>query len=245
VVVRVTDNGTGMTEAVRQKVFEPFFTTKAVGKGSGLGLSQVLGFAQQSGGGVWIKSKPGDGTAVFICLPRSEQHAVRENPETTSPAASERSGASILLIDDDNGVREVTATMLRDLGYQVHEAGSGGAALDLLEREPAIDLLLVDFAMPGMSGADVARRAQSLRPALPAVFITGYADHRALGGISESHIIGKPFQPHELAQKVRAALVGLEPAPQPDSGTRSGSAWHINELRARIDRLKSRRSGRK
>jgi signal transduction histidine kinase/DNA-binding NarL/FixJ family response regulator len=244
VVVRVTDNGAGMTDEVRQKVFEPFFTTKEVGKGSGLGLSQVLGFAQQSGGGVGITSRPSEGTAVFIYLPRTEQRAAREQPVTVSPAASELIGASILLIDDDNGVREVTATMLRDLGYQVYEAGSGGAALDLLEREPAIDLLLVDFAMPGMSGADVARRAQSLRPALPAVFITGYADHRALGEVSESHIIGKPFQPHELAQKVRAALVGSELAAQPAAGPQGGVARQMSELRARIDRLKSRRRGR-
>ena len=244
VVVRVTDNGTGMTEEVRQKVFEPFFTTKEVGRGSGLGLSQVLGFAQQSGGGVCINSAPGKGTAVFIYLPRAEQRAARVQPVPASPPVVERSGASILLIDDDNGVREVTATMLRDLGYQVHEAGSGGAALDLLEREPGIDLLLVDFAMPGMSGADVARRAHSLRPALPAVFITGYADHRALAGVSDSHIIGKPFQPHELAHKVRAALVGSEPAPQPAGGTQGGAARQMSELRARIDRLKSKRSGR-
>jgi len=126
----------------------------------------------------------------------------------------------------------------------VHEAGSGGAALDLLEREPGIDLLLVDFAMPGMSGADVARRAKSLRPALPAVFITGYADHRALAGVGDSHIIGKPFQPHELAHKVRAALVGSQPAPQPAGGPHGGAARQMSELRARIDRLKSRRSGR-
>jgi CheY-like chemotaxis protein len=233
-----------MTEEVRQKVFEPFFTTKEIGKGSGLGLSQVLGFAQQSGGGVCITSKPGEGTAVFIYLPRTEQRAVREQPVVSSPAEDERSGASILLIDDDNGVREVTATMLRDLGYQVHEAGSGGAALDLLEREPAIDLLLVDFAMPGMSGADVARRAQSLRPALPAVFITGYADHRALGEVRESHIIGKPFQPHELAQKVRAALADSELTASPAGGTRGGKAGRMAELRVRIDWLKSRRRGR-
>jgi CheY-like chemotaxis protein len=244
VVVRVTDNGSGMTEEVRQKVFEPFFTTKEVGKGSGLGLSQVLGFAQQSGGGVCVTSKPGEGTTVFIYLPRTEQRIARKQPVAATPAASEPVGANILLIDDDNAVREVTATMLRDLGYQVHEAGSGGAALDLLEREPAIDLLLVDFAMPGMSGADVARHAQSLRPALPTVFITGYADHRALGGVSESHIVGKPFQPHELAQKVRAALAGSEPPPQPAGGTPGGLATQMNELRARIDRLKSGRSRR-
>jgi len=206
VAVRVTDNGTGMPEAVRQKVFEPFFTTKEVGKGSGLGLSQVLGFAQQSGGGVYIESRVGEGTAVFVYLPRTEQRPVSDLAMAASEMTNDCNGASILLIDDDNGVREVTATMLRDLGYQVHEAGSGGAALDLLQREPRIDLLLIDFAMPGMSGADVVRRVHTTRPFLPAVFITGYADHTALGGVGENHIIGKPFQLDELAHKVRAAL---------------------------------------
>jgi CheY-like chemotaxis protein len=222
-----------MTEDVRQKVFEPFFTTKEIGKGSGLGLSQVLGFAQQSGGGVYIASELAKGTSVCIYLPRSVQSSVRERAFSVLPDVGERSGASILLIDDDHGVREVTATMLRDLGYQVHEAGSGGAALELLQREPAIDLLLVDFAMPGMSGADVARRAHSLRPSLPAVFITGYADHSALGEISESRIIGKPFQPEELARKVRSALAGSgRLAQRTDAGS---------ELHERIDWLKFKR----
>jgi signal transduction histidine kinase len=206
VVVQVTDNGSGMSEEVRLKVFEPFFTTKDVGKGSGLGLSQVLGFAQQSGGGVSIESRLGRGTAVKIYLPRTNRRPTTAAQLTRAAQADSSNGASILLIDDDNGVREVTATLLRDLGYQVHEAGSGGAALDLLQRVPDIDLLLVDFAMPGMSGADVVRRVRSLRPFLPAVFITGYADHSALGEVSESHVIGKPFQPDELADKVRAAL---------------------------------------
>ncbi|MEJ0020592.1 MAG: response regulator [Acetobacteraceae bacterium] len=206
VVVRVTDNGTGMPEEVRQKVFEPFFTTKDVGRGSGLGLSQVLGFAQQSGGGIRIESQPGEGTAVFVYLPRTDRLPAAEPAGAPCAAADVRGVASILLIDDDNDVREVTATILRDLGYKVHEAGSGGAALDLLEREARIDLLLVDFAMPGMSGADVARRVHRTRPSLPTVFITGYADHSALGAVGEGRIIGKPFRPDELAHKVRAAL---------------------------------------
>jgi signal transduction histidine kinase/CheY-like chemotaxis protein len=212
VVVRVTDNGAGMTDEVRQKVFEPFFTTKEVGKGSGLGLSQVLGFAQQSGGGVYIDSKPGEGTAVFIYLPRTDRHPPEERPAVAADRADAHSGAAILLIDDDSAVREVTATMLRELGYHVFEAGSGGVALDLIEHEPGIDLLLVDFAMPGMSGADVARRIHAVRPFLPAVFITGYADHSALGGVGESNIIGKPFGLEELAHKVRAALVAATPS---------------------------------
>jgi CheY-like chemotaxis protein len=205
VVVVVSDNGEGMTEDIRQKAFEPFFTTKEVGKGSGLGLSQVLGFAKQSGGGVQIDSRPGEGTAVRIYLPRTHLRNAAPVPpvsfDATVPA-----NATVLVVDDDTDVREVTAEMLRELGYRVHEAGSGGAALDVLAHEPRIDLMLVDFAMPGMSGADVARRAQRTNPHMPTLFITGFADRAALAGVNESHIIGKPFRRHELAHKVRVAL---------------------------------------
>ena len=208
VAVAVSDDGSGMSEDVRQKVFEPFFTTKEVGKGSGLGLSQVLGFAKQSGGGVRISSTPSQGTTVCIYVPRTQLQPSVEDPALAAAADEAANGANILLVDDDNGVREVTAEMLRSLGYEVLEAGSGGAALDLLQREPHIDLMLIDFAMPGMTGADVARSVHSTKPQLPTLFITGYADHRALRGVSESHIIGKPFHQDELAHKVRAALAG-------------------------------------
>ncbi len=207
VSVCVSDNGAGMADAVRRKVFEPFFTTKEVGKGSGLGLSQVLGFAKQSGGGVRIRSVPGKGTSVFVYLPRTRLKPATEKDLGADTVAVHSGGAaSILLVDDDSGVREVTAEMLRGFGYEVLEAGSGGAALDLLQREPKIDLMLIDFAMPGMSGADVARSVHTTKPALPTLYITGYADHRALRGVSEAHIIGKPFTSDELAHKVRAAL---------------------------------------
>jgi signal transduction histidine kinase/ActR/RegA family two-component response regulator len=209
VAICVTDTGAGMSNEVRTKAFEPFFTTKEIGKGSGLGLSQVLGFAKQSGGGVRIESRIGEGTSVHIYLPRADAKPTRKEPIplATRPIAG-RGGALILLVDDDNAVREVTAAMLRELGYAIIEAGSGGAALDLLEREPNIDLVLVDFAMPGMSGAEVARQTRARRPGLPILFVTGFADRSALAGVGEAHIIGKPFVVDELADKVRAALAG-------------------------------------
>jgi signal transduction histidine kinase/ActR/RegA family two-component response regulator len=207
VAVSVSDTGTGMTDEIRAKVFEPFFTTKEVGKGSGLGLSQVLGFAKQSGGGVCIESRPGAGTCVHIYLPRAE--AKLANP-ASAPAregvAQALHGLTILLIDDDNAVREVTRAMLHDLGYRVLEAGSGGAALDLIERERKIDLMIADFAMPGMNGAELARLAQAKRPTLPVLFVTGFADRTALAGVSEAQIVSKPFVDDELAHKVRLAL---------------------------------------
>jgi signal transduction histidine kinase/ActR/RegA family two-component response regulator len=208
VAVRVTDSGTGMSDEIRAKVFEPFFTTKEVGKGSGLGLSQVLGFAKQSGGGVRIESLLGAGTSVDIYLPRTE--AAKRTRRASEPArigAVAAAGEStILLIDDDNAVREVTRAMLLELGYRVLEAGSGGAALDLIDREPSIDLIIVDFAVPGMNGTDVARQARAKRPALPVLFVTGFADRSAMAGIAEAHIVSKPFIDDELAHKVRLAL---------------------------------------
>ena len=208
VAICVADTGTGMTEDVRAKVFEPFFTTKEIGKGSGLGLSQVLGFAKQSGGGVRIESRVGEGTSIHIYLPRTKAKAEERSPSAPAIAAhKDAPDARILLVDDDHAVREVTSTTLRDLGYSVVEAGSGGAALDILAREPTIDLLIIDFAMPGMSGAEVARQARAKRPTLPILFITGFADRAALAGVSETHIVGKPFVNDELATKLRTVLV--------------------------------------
>ena len=207
VIVSVSDTGTGMTDEVRAKVFEPFFTTKEVGKGSGLGLSQVLGFAKQSGGGVEIESALGRGTTVHIYLPRAEAAAVRAGLSAGRFAVEEAlSNLTILLVDDDNAVREVTRAMLEQLGYKVVEAGSGGAALDLVEQGRRIDLLIADFAMPGMNGAELARLARLRRPALPVLFVTGFADRTALAGIGESQIIRKPFVELELAGKIRTAL---------------------------------------
>ncbi len=207
VVVSVSDTGSGMTEEVRAKAFEPFFTTKGVGKGSGLGLSQVLGFAKQSGGGVRIDSRPGEGTSVRIFLPRATaRYLERPTPDAVT-AARDLPGANILLVDDDNAVREITSAMLQELGYRVHEAGSGGAALDLLNDLPTINLMIVDFAMPGMNGAELARQVRNKRRHLPILFVTGYADRAALADVDEAHIVGKPFVRDELARKVRLALV--------------------------------------
>ena len=207
VCVGVSDTGTGMSEDVRSKVFEPFFTTKEVGKGSGLGLSQVLGFAKQSGGGVHIQSRLGEGTSVHIYLPKAEAKAIKAAAQATvKPGTETFRGAAILLVDDDNEVREVTRAMLHDQGHRVLEAGSGGAALDILEREPGVELLILDFAMPGMNGAEVARLAQAQRPHLPILFVTGFVDRGGLAGVDEDHIIAKPFLPDELAEKVRLAL---------------------------------------
>jgi signal transduction histidine kinase len=209
VSVKVSDTGTGMTDAVRAKVFEPFFTTKEIGKGSGLGLSQVLGFAKQSGGGVRIDSETGEGTTVRIFLPRARMKAVKTQSGPLSTVTNwHLQGATILLVDDDNQVREVTRAMLHELGHRVLEAGSGGAALEILQREPGIELLIIDFAMPGMNGAELARHARVKRATLPILFATGFADRAALAEVDDSHILGKPFTDEELAEKITLALTG-------------------------------------
>ncbi|MDO8321507.1 MAG: response regulator [Phenylobacterium sp.] len=208
VMVAVSDTGTGMSSEVLAKVFEPFFTTKAVGKGSGLGLSQVFGLAKQSGGGVRIDTAPGEGTSVKVYLPRCDDMAA---PRALPPEAPRGIDGRpvVLLVDDDSAVREITAGMLDELGYCVVEAGSGGAALETLQQRPDIDLMLLDFAMPGMNGAEVARQAITRRPHLPIVFVTGYADAEALAHAGDAGVIQKPFEDHELASKLRAVLESL------------------------------------
>ena len=211
VVIAVCDTGYGMSEEVRAKAFEPFFTTKEIGKGTGLGLSQVLGFAKQSGGGVCIDGRPGEGTTVKVFLPRAG--AVRREvlPPVAADAPRRRDGTVVLLIDDDTAVREVTAEILREANFHVIEAGSGGAGLEALDRTERVDVLLVDFMMPGMNGAEVAREAQLRRPGLPTLFVTGYADLDAIRSVGEERIVAKPFQPARLFQAIEHVL-GVAPA---------------------------------
>jgi signal transduction histidine kinase/CheY-like chemotaxis protein len=206
VVVSVTDTGTGMTKEVLAKAFEPFYTTKDIGKGSGLGLSQVLGFAKQSGGGMRIESRVGEGTSVKIYLPRAIGTDVTLPSVSMGVPKRSTKGAVILLADDDSAVREVTASILRDLGHVVIEVGSGGGALDLLDQNAHIDLVILDFAMPGMNGMEVARQVRTKSPARPVMFVTGYADTSALGDIDDTHVVRKPFIGDELADKVQIAL---------------------------------------
>jgi signal transduction histidine kinase len=206
VMVSVSDTGSGMSEEVRAKAFEPFFTTKGPGRGSGLGLSQILGFAKQSGGGVRLESRIAEGTTIYIYLPRAQSKPEADSPSHAAVPRAGSKGATILLVDDDDAVREVTAVMLSDMGYMVVEAGSGGAALEIIESGVQLDLVLLDFAMPGMNGLELARQVQIKRPSLPFLFVTGFADQSALSGVSETFIISKPFIDDELARKIQNAL---------------------------------------
>jgi signal transduction histidine kinase len=211
ITIGVSDTGSGMTKEVLAKAFEPFFTTKEIGKGSGLGLSQVLGFAKQSGGGIRIDTRVGEGTSIKIYLPRAAENSLLEGSAFVADSyAIERRGAVILLVDDDSAVRQVTASILEEIGYVMLTMGSGGAALDALEHTK-VDLVLLDFAMPGMSGVELARQIQQKFPALPILFVTGYADKAAFADVSEERIIKKPFIGNELTTKVNAALIKAAP----------------------------------
>ncbi|SDG22366.1 hybrid sensor histidine kinase/response regulator [Phytopseudomonas seleniipraecipitans] len=209
VVLSVQDSGSGMSEAVLAKAFEPFFTTKEIGKGSGLGLAQVFGFAKQSGGGARILTEIGVGTTVKVYLPGLRDVIKPLDEISSQPQRNAEHGAqrTILLVDDDPHVREVTALTLDALGYQVREADSGAQALTKLDDQ--VDLLLADFAMPGMNGAELAQVARSRYPELPVVFVTGYAE---LGGLDadETFIVQKPYRREELAEKLQHALAGCK-----------------------------------
>jgi CheY-like chemotaxis protein len=207
VTITVRDTGIGMAPEVQARAFEPFFTTKPPGAGSGLGLSQVFGTARQSGGGVQIDSAPGKGTAVSVLLPRAPMRAqpAGARPE---PAAEPNSGSAVVLVvDDDAAVLGVTADILTDIGYSVLQAGSGAAALDLLDRDAAIDLVLTDVVMTPMSGPELAQRVEESRPQLPIVFISGYAAAAGLAGAAgKRRLIRKPFSPGELRRQIEASL---------------------------------------
>jgi CheY-like chemotaxis protein len=209
-MISVSDTGSGMTKEILAKAFEPFFTTKEIGKGSGLGLSQVLGFAKQSGGGMRIDTRVGEGTSVKIYLPRAAEDSMLVAAGAKAGLGQNIRTAVILVVDDDSAVREVTATILEEFGHVVLRVGSGGAALDLLERQSNVGLILLDLAMPGMSGTEVERQVQLKHPAIPILYVTGYADRNSLATVSEERIVRKPFIGDELATKVNMALLKVD-----------------------------------
>ncbi|KAI3591767.1 hypothetical protein D9X30_3292 [Cupriavidus sp. U2] len=206
VAVTVTDTGMGMDAATLSRAFEPFFTTKGEGKGTGLGLSQVYGFAKQSKGHVKLYSEPGHGTSVRIFLPRLGEHSDLAYADLTLPTVHSKRHECVLVVEDDPDVRTYTVTALKELGYQVLEAGSGPAALAILEANE-IDLIFTDVVLPGgMTGVEVVTRAQTLRPAIKALFTTGYGRNAIMhGGRLDRgvRLLAKPFSFDDLAAKVR------------------------------------------
>jgi PAS domain S-box-containing protein len=204
--IAVKDDGVGMTREVLERALEPFFTTKEIGKGSGLGLAQVYGVATQFGGTVQLRSTPDIGTTVEVFLPRAMSDASPLTIEEPCACESPDSGGTILLVDDDAGVREIAATFLRDAGYVVREAGNGAEARDIMAAGP-VNLALVDYAMPIMSGYEFVRLARSIQPNLPVIYVTGAADALGTGEVPLADpIVMKPYSRATLLRAVRAAV---------------------------------------
>jgi PAS domain S-box-containing protein len=209
VVLSVRDNGCGMTEDVKARVFEPFYTTKEVGKGSGLGLPQVQGFAAQSNGAVMVDSAVGQGTTVTLLLPRTDQAPMtaarivsRDEPDT--PHGS----GAVLLVEDDDEVASLVTEMLREIGYQVTRTSSADAALGALANGRKVDLLFSDIMMPGgMNGVDLAREARRRRPELPILLTSGYAEAALLKAGSDAYaVLRKPYVLRDLQHAIGKML---------------------------------------
>ncbi len=210
VVVSVSDTGCGMSADVLARAFEPFYTTKDVGKGTGLGLSQVYGFAKQSGGAARIESRRGLGTTVRIYLPRKDGLPAEQDGLADRLFAAARGRATVLVVEDDIDVREMTVAILSDLGYRTLVAQTGPEALALLRNENAVDLLFTDIVMPaGMSGIDLARAASRLRPGLKVLLTSGYAGSvlpEALSAGAEFPFLAKPYRAPTLEAKLSETL---------------------------------------
>jgi signal transduction histidine kinase/CheY-like chemotaxis protein len=208
ILVAITDSGAGMSAETIDRAFEPFFTTKEAGKGTGLGLSQVYGFMKQSGGHVKIYSEPGEGTTIKLYLPR------REGNELVISGAddlnSERGGGeTILIVEDDDGVRQYASEILRDLNYQVIEAKDSATALRLLDADKKFDLLLTDVVLPGKNGRELANEVERRRPGTKIIFMTGYSRNAIVhhGRLDPGiELIPKPLTERVLARKIRQVL---------------------------------------
>ena len=207
IVIGVADTGCGMDETTLKRAAEPFFTTKDLGRGTGLGLSMVDGLAGQSGGAMRIRSRPGLGTDVELWLPASViRPAEQERPY---PQPVETPPVRVLLVDDDPSVLASTAAMVEDLGHSAVEAASAAVALDVLRSTQEIDLVLTDYAMPGVTGTRLAAQIDGVRPGLPVVIITGYGEASdELFGLPR---LNKPFRQQQLAALIEKLLGAKQP----------------------------------
>lgn len=209
VKVAVTDTGIGMTPEVLTKVFEPFYTTKGVGEGSGLGLSMVYGFAKQSNGHVTIYSEEGQGTTVKLYMPRSEKTIEQEDPKSETLVFYQGTEC-ILVVEDDESVREIPVGILRNQGYTIIEAGDGEEAIKQLKSNRFFDLLFTDMMLPGgMNGVEIAEQAKELQPNIKVLYTTGYAENSVINnGMLDPAValVNKPYRRTELLEKIRATL---------------------------------------
>jgi PAS domain S-box-containing protein len=210
VMIAVSDNGTGMTPSVLAKAFDPFFTTKPIGQGTGLGLSMIYGFAQQSGGHVSLSSLPGRGTSVRLYLPRLHSTEAEEVPlSVVSEAPAAIAGETVMLVEDDPAVRMLVLDLLNELGYRAHTAEDARGALPVLESGLRLDLLVTDVGLPGMNGRQLAEIARQHRPGLKVLFMTGYAEiaaERQSFLEDGMDMVTKPFSIDLLANKIRTMI---------------------------------------
>jgi CheY-like chemotaxis protein len=205
----VRDNGIGMDAATQARIFEPFFTTKARGQGTGLGLATVYGIVRQSGGHIAIDSSLGHGTTVNVYVPAAS-HVEAVDPVVVMPASPRLTGTeTILIAEDESGLRALARRVLQEYGYTTIEAGSGPEAVAAGAGAASLDLLLADMVMPGLSGPGLFHAVRAQHPALRAVYMSGYAEEaealrevQAMGGA----FLAKPFQPIALVRKVRDEL---------------------------------------
>ena len=208
VMLAVADTGHGMDRQTLDRVFEPFFTTKGIGKGTGLGLSQVYGFVRQSGGHIRIYSEPGAGTTIKLYLPR-EHDPGAEASQPQQEIVADGGSETILVVEDHDGLREYSTSVLRELGYQVLEAAEGGEALELLKTRQDVQLLFTDVVLPGLNGRQLADAALRLHSDLKVLFTTGYTRNAIVhnGRLDQGvDLISKPFTFAALAAKVRQVL---------------------------------------
>jgi CheY-like chemotaxis protein len=199
-----------MDEQTRSRVFEPFFTTKGPGKGTGLGLATVYGIVKQSGGDIWVYSEPGLGTTFRIYFPRQMSAAESEAAQPRLPPMPTAGGETILLVEDDEPVREVASDILETAGYWVLPAANGCEALRLCgQHDGTIHLLLTDVVMPELNGCTLAERLASVRPEMRVLYMSGYTDDAIVHhGVLNAgvHFINKPFGASELTRRVREVL---------------------------------------
>jgi len=215
ILIRVVDTGDGMAAEIASRAIEPFFTTKPVGKGTGLGLSMVFGFVKQSGGHMTIDSVPGEGTTVRLLLPQAGDGGDdASDSDSATVAERPRGSETILLVEDDEAVRDTVGTLLRNLGYHVIEAASGREALGIIASPQPIDLLFTDVVMPGgIDGFQLVDEGRRLRPGLKVLCASGYAESamERYGRPPDIELLQKPFRSRELARRIRRAL-GHPPA---------------------------------